>query len=674
MKYNSKLLVILSLLSMIFFSCEEGPINPNAEGCEEIHGNWVRVRSNNPANDGMELIATGTEGTILVGRGNFNVGDIKWKDISGGGGNFTHQELGSDGNYYSASMELIADTIYVTVSSSGAGNEQKWVRKESYTDPGPSGETQILDCSISENTTLVNGPAAVDYRIDCVLDLTASLTIEPGTVIEFSQNAGIGVYDNGELKALGTSGEPIIFKGTTANKGWWRGIHIETPLSNQLDYVEIQDAAGNYVYCCNDKASLFLKDGSIEIRNTRISNGEEHGIIIRNAVEIGIFENNTITSHDKEPLVLPIQQAQKLDGLGSDFSGNGQNFVLLTDDDVTEESRLKKLNIPYELEGAVYDIKEKLTIDAGVELQMNENAGIGVFDQGALKVEGTDLEPVIMKGRESLRGYWRGIHIETNSLSNILDHLQVSNAGSNYVYCCNVVASVFLKDGRTTIRNSSITEGQGYGIATTDDFTFSGFENNVISTHDAEPLYISIEQAAELDGMNSDYSGNDEDYLHVYNSSVGNQIEIDKTNVPFLLHSVIDVTKPLTLEPGVEFAFALNAGLGVYDDGILNAIGTSTDKIIFRGKTAQPGYWRGIHTETISFDNELTHVEIRDAGSNYVYCCNSVAALFLRSGRMKVTNSYIHDNAGCGIFVRSGSTLEENGNTYAGNADGHICN
>ena len=98
------------------------------------------------------------------------------------------------------------------------------------------------------------------------------------------------------------------------------------------------------------------------------------------------------------------------------------------------------------------------------------------------------------------------------------------------------------------------------------------------------------------------------------------------------------------------------------------------DKIIFRGKTAQPGYWRGIHTETISFDNELTHVELRDAGSNYVYCCNAVAALFLKNGRMKVTNTYIHDNAGCGIFVSSGATLEETGNTFAGNADGHICN
>ena len=186
MKYNSKLFIILSLLSMIFFSCEEIPINPGGgEGCEEIHGNWVRVRSNNPENDGMELIATGTEGTILVGRGNFSVGDIKWKDISGGGGNFTHQELGSDGAYYSASMELIADTIYITVNSSGSGNEQKWVRKESYTDPGPSAETQTLDCnSFGTAQTLVNGPAAVDYLIPsgCVLDVTDALTIEPGTV------------------------------------------------------------------------------------------------------------------------------------------------------------------------------------------------------------------------------------------------------------------------------------------------------------------------------------------------------------------------------------------------------------------------------------------------------------------------------------------------------------
>ncbi|MEZ4851034.1 MAG: hypothetical protein R3B93_20945, partial [Bacteroidia bacterium] len=112
----------------------------------------------------------------------------------------------------------------------------------------------------------------------------------------------------------------------------------------------------------------------------------------------------------------------------------------------------------------------------------------------------------------------------------------------------------------------------------------------------------------------------------------------------------------------------------VYDNGTLNAVGTASNKIIFRGKENVKGYWRGIHTETNSNSNEITHAEIANAGSNYVYCCNDIAGLIVKDGKMKVTNSYIHDNDGCGIFVKSGATLEESGNTFANNTDGNICN
>lgn len=679
MKYNSKLFIILSLLSMIFFSCEEIPINPNGEGCEEIHGNWVRVRSNNPANDGMELIATGTEGTIIVGRGNFTVGAIKWKDISGSGTNFTHQELGSDGLYYNASMELIGDTINIQVSSSGAGNIQKWVRKEAYTDPGPSAETQTLDCSsFGTAQTLANGPAAVDYIIPsgCVIDVTDALTIEPGTVIHMEANSGIGVYDNGSIYAVGTDAEPIIIKGSDNARGWWRGIHIETVSSNnQLDYVQIENAGSNYIYCCNEVATVFLKGAKISIKNSRIAQGEGMGIYMKGDAELREYENNTITSHTEYPLGLSIEMAGQLDGTASNYTGNDKDFVLLEDITMDDESRLKKLDVPYLSVAEVYDITDKLTIEAGVEWSMVENAGIGVYDQGALKIEGTSGEPVIIRGVTGERGLWRGIHVETNSISNDINYLQLSNAGSNYVYCCNEKASLFLKDGALSIRNSTISDGAEYGIVANADFSFTAFEGNTITNHDKAPVLTSGENAGFMGGNSSDFTGNNRDFIEMLNSNIATPTRLQKPNVPYYISAfVLDVTKPLTIDPGVEMVFGENGGIGVYDEGTLNAVGTATDKIIFRGSVTQKGQWRGIHTETLSNNNELTHVELTDSGGNYVYCCNSAAALFVKAGRMKVTNSYIHDNDGCGIFVKAGATLEETGNTFAGNADGHICN
>ncbi|MEL6255237.1 MAG: hypothetical protein AAFR87_24725 [Bacteroidota bacterium] len=680
MKYNSKLLVILSILSMFFFSCEEIPINPGGgEGCEEIHGNWVRVRSNNPANDGMELIATGTEGTVIVARGSFDIGAIKWKDISGSGTNFTHQELGSDGLYYDASMELVSDTINISVNSSGSGNIQKWVRKESYTDPGPSGSSLTLDCSITEPMTLRNGSSAVDYVVptNCVVDVTAALTIEPGTVIQMGENSGFGVYDNGSFNLLGTASEPIIIKGSTANRGWWRGIHIETDFSsNQMEYVQISDAGANYVYCCNTVASVFLKGASISMKNTRITNGDGIGLYTTNEAELREFESNTISNHNEFPLSMTIIEAQQLDGTASDFSGNDKDFAFLRKASVNEDSRLKKLNIPYEMETGVTDVTENLTLEAGVEIYMNENSGIGVFDNGSLTIDGTNDDPVILKGKSNVRGFWRGIHIETNTLGNNINYLNMSNAGSNYVYCCNTIASIFLKDGQTTIKNSSITDGAGYGIATKKNFSFREYENNSISTHDLEPLYLTIDQAGELDGTGSSYTGNDEDYILLYRAGTTASVDLLKTDVPYSVETnvVIDITKPLSLAAGVDIAFGSSAGLGIYDEGVLNAEGSVTEYIKFRGRTDQKGYWRGIHSETNSNSNILDYVEIRNAGINYVYCCNGPAGLLVKGGQMTVSNSFIADNDGCGIRISSGGTLTETNNTFSNNTDGHICN
>ena len=197
-------------------------------------------------------------------------------------------------------------------------------------------------------------------------------------------NSGIGVYDNGSINAVGTDTEPIIIKGTDNARGWWRGIHIETvSTNNRLEYVQIENAGSNYVYCCNEVATVFLKGAKISIKNSRIAQGEGMGIYMNGAAELREFENNTITTHKEYPLALGIEQAGQLDGSGSNYTGNDKDYVLLEDRTMDDESRLKKLDVSYLSVAEVYDITDKLTIEAGVEWLMIENAGIGVFDQGS---------------------------------------------------------------------------------------------------------------------------------------------------------------------------------------------------------------------------------------------------------------------------------------------------
>ena len=45
----------------------------------------------------------------------------------------------------------------------------------------------------------------IDYTVDCEITTYAKITIEPGVVIQFENNAGIRVASGGSLKAIGTS-------------------------------------------------------------------------------------------------------------------------------------------------------------------------------------------------------------------------------------------------------------------------------------------------------------------------------------------------------------------------------------------------------------------------------------------------------------------------------------
>jgi len=682
MKLHSIFIATISIL--LFQACTDPETcSPgNTEDFVNLDQSWIRIESNNPSADGMVIKLVGTYGVVTDKAGSdFNIGDIKWKDILAiDKENFMYEELGSDNNYYESNMELHGDdTLRIMVGSSGAGNQQKWVRDGDYI-PGQGGpiNTEVLPDNIREDRTLQNGPAAIDYRIEGVIDITARLILEPGTVIEMAQNAGIGVYDNGSIKAVGTESAPIVIKGSTSSTGWWRGIHIESESAdNILKNVRIEDAGSNYVYCCNDVATLFIKRGArVSLESVHLKNGEAIGLLVGGNVTFDNYKELRIETHKQYPAEINPQSLNSLDGEGSDYSGNTKDYVFLPAAPIQQTTTLKKLNVPYLVEGKVMDITKRLIVKAGVEIVFDLDSGLGVYDEGVLSVYGTSSEPVIMRGLSNQRGSWRGIHLETDDPDNSINHLNISNAGSNYVYCCNDKASILFKAGSALLANCNISDGAGHGVIARSGFSFSNYENNNITRHSQEPLNVSINRLSELDGLSSSYTGNSVNYVLISDKQTDGEITIRPLDIPYKIPSnrVIDVTEHLNILPGVDLAFSENAGLGIYDNGVLNAIGTAGNMIQFRGINSSKGYWRGIHTETNSSSNHISYAEIKHAGSNYVYCCNEVAALVVKAGIMAVDNSKIFENDGCGIYVYPTATLNESGNTITNNTDGDICN
>lgn len=82
---------------------------------------------------------------------------------------------------------------------------------------------------------------------DQYIDNGATLTFEPGLIMEFEANTGISLSGNAALQAVGTATKPITFTGASKVAGFWDGIYYSqggNPL-NQLTHVIIEYAGGD---------------------------------------------------------------------------------------------------------------------------------------------------------------------------------------------------------------------------------------------------------------------------------------------------------------------------------------------------------------------------------------------------------------------------------------------
>src|SRR5690606_17034635 len=109
--------------------------------------------------------------------------------------------------------------------------------------PEPTEGAVVLPCNYFDtNTLLVNDTLKdVDYIIDCfMLVQNGEVIIEEGVTIEFSEHAGLSISDGARLIAEGTPEAPITLTGVEKTQGYWRGILINSDLSNSISHTTIE--------------------------------------------------------------------------------------------------------------------------------------------------------------------------------------------------------------------------------------------------------------------------------------------------------------------------------------------------------------------------------------------------------------------------------------------------
>jgi hypothetical protein len=111
-----------------------------------------------------------------------------------------------------------------------------------------------------------------------------------------------------------------------------------------------------------------------------------------------------------------------------------------------------------------------------------------------------------------------------------------------------------------------------------------------------------------------------------------------------------DVTAAVTIEPGVFIQMKAGASIHVSESGSMKAIGTQSDKIVFRGESPTPGYWDYLLFTSNNIDNQLEHVSIEYGGGNTSW---DAAVYGWSNGRLRMSNTLISNSGSNGLLIGS---------------------
>jgi hypothetical protein len=307
-------------------------------------------------------------------------------------------------------------------------------------------------------------------------------------------------------------------------------------------------------------------------------------------------------------------------------------------------------HIPQDL---LIQVNARLTIEPGVTVEIGENSRLQINDVGVLVADGEPALPIRFIGSGELPGWHEGLRIASDSLDNILDHVEFAYGGRDGW------ANLWL-DGAVTLTNSILRDSETVGLHVTGTGSLHAFGNNDFVDNAITGLRLPPEEIGHIDAASSFTAGDTTQRIFTQGGDVVSS-QTWAAEHRYFLEDIgwIRIYDALTIEPGFDLLIGDDGRVQVDEDGTLTAIGTAADSILFIGAVEEQGYWDGIH---IVSDTE-TGISFARVG----YGGRIFAAVYV-DGTATVTNSHIHDSGGHGLQKSSNGTLTHSGNTFDNNA------
>lgn len=338
----------------------------------------------------------------------------------------------------------------------------------------------VLPCDyFNADRILVDDTAKpVDYVVNCVMDITANIQIQPGTVIQFTENAGL-TLSSGYLKSLGTATKPVVLTANPALPGIWKGIYFQNnSIQNQLLYTRIEYAGGSAFDSNGDRgAILAFGQTTVEIDHCTIFRSGHHGINFPYNGATLILNNTDFQQCAKAPVNIEPQYIGSMN-VSNTFSGNAESFigVQLNGGAITANTTVQPSRIPYRVYrvSGFYDL---LNIESGiftlvdsVRIQFDDGTGMYVAPNGGLALLGTPASRPRLTAVNPVPGSWKGLYMEATQANNRLEYAIIEYSGN--LYQDERFGIYMLNNPKLRVENSTFSNINGCAL-----FDYSGAGN-----------------------------------------------------------------------------------------------------------------------------------------------------------------------------------------------------
>ena len=515
-----------------------------------------------------------------------------------------------------------------------------------------------------------------DLQVAAAANSPGSLAIQAGTRVKMGQYIRIVSY--GQLTALGTEAEPIVFTANqvTPTAGYWRALlFMPGSSASLLSYVTASyggrnDGASGY-------ATVYVEGSSPSFDHLTITNSGTSGMRVVTAGASPTLKDSTIRTSAwsglrvDSPAAATVTSSVLADNMGYAMEAwAGSNLLGLTGLTVTGNGGGTKNGVAHyggTITGAetwrsgiewhlLEDLQVaspnnsagSLTIQAGTQVRMDQYQRIVVY--GTLTAVGTAGQPIVFTSNQTTTptaGYWRALlfmpgasqsrlsyvtasyggrndgssgyatlYVEGSSPS--FDHLTISNSGTSGM-------RVLLAGASPTLTDSTIRTSAWSGLRVDSPATVT-VTNSVLTDNTGYAMEAwAGSTLLDLTGLTVTGNGGGTKNAVAHYGGTITSAETWRSGIEWHLLADLQVASSanspgsLTIQAGTRVKMGQYIRIVSY--GTLTAIGTAQQPIVFTSNQTAPtaGYWRALLFMPGSSGSRLSYVTASYGGRNDGY-------------------------------------------------------